>query len=303
MNIFEAIKNGDLERVKTLILQGIDINVRDYNGFTPLMHACEYEKLDILKLLVEKGADVNAKDNEGNTTLIFACDYESLEIVNFLIENGADVNAKDKDGFTPLMSACETENLDILQFLIENGANVNTKNNYGMTPLMLASIGTNSNLEFIMFLVENGANVNEIDKRGRTALMIARNSGNNPMVINYLESLTPQKYKEITQTDFLKNYSPGDECGICFNELSDGRQVCFNKRGCPHAFHCDCIEPWLNNHSTCPVCRQPYSSESLPELQQQMLQNMGFGKRSKHRKMRKNLNSLEAEIRYLKSIR
>lgn len=46
------------------------------------------------------------------------------------------------------------------------------------------------------------------------------------------------------------------ECSICMEEYKKGDRVCWSrKRACCHAFHTDCLEPWLIHHDICPNCR------------------------------------------------
>lgn len=44
------------------------------------------------------------------------------------------------------------------------------------------------------------------------------------------------------------------ECPICQESVERGMDV--TALPCAHWFHADCIEPWLQTHNTCPVCRQ-----------------------------------------------
>ncbi|XP_027356514.1 RING-H2 finger protein ATL11-like [Abrus precatorius] len=44
------------------------------------------------------------------------------------------------------------------------------------------------------------------------------------------------------------------ECAVCLNEFEDDETLRLIPK-CSHVFHHECIDAWLNNHSTCPVCR------------------------------------------------
>lgn len=52
------------------------------------------------------------------------------------------------------------------------------------------------------------------------------------------------------------------ECAICISEFIDD-DILRLLPGCRHVFHTDCINTWLENHVTCPVCR---SNLSDPEV-------------------------------------
>ena len=44
------------------------------------------------------------------------------------------------------------------------------------------------------------------------------------------------------------------ECVVCLSQVNKGDKIrCLPI--CNHRFHFDCIALWLNNHSTCPLCR------------------------------------------------
>jgi hypothetical protein len=51
-----------------------------------------------------------------------------------------------------------------------------------------------------------------------------------------------------------KPTSSGDEsdCSICFDKIKD--QEIYDLK-CYHSFHCECIEKWIYNKQSCPLCR------------------------------------------------
>lgn len=46
----------------------------------------------------------------------------------------------------------------------------------------------------------------------------------------------------------------GKKCVVCYCEFESGEQV--RSLACWHRFHMQCIDKWLGNHSTCPVCKE-----------------------------------------------
>jgi len=115
IDIFNAVRNDDIETVKTYINNGGDVNVKNKYGVTALVLA--RRTVEIAKLLLDAGADVNAKNKWGETPLMWARD---AEIAKLLIDAGADVNARDDHGFTALMWACS--NVEIKKLLKSHGA-------------------------------------------------------------------------------------------------------------------------------------------------------------------------------------
>lgn len=52
------------------------------------------------------------------------------------------------------------------------------------------------------------------------------------------------------------------ECAVCLSEFA-GDESLRLLPGCCHVFHPDCIDQWLENHTTCPVCRADLSNLSV----------------------------------------
>lgn len=54
-----AIKNDDVDKVKELIAEGVNINKQDKEFKTPLIKSIELERRVITDLLIESGAQLN----------------------------------------------------------------------------------------------------------------------------------------------------------------------------------------------------------------------------------------------------
>jgi alpha-D-ribose 1-methylphosphonate 5-triphosphate synthase subunit PhnH len=45
-------------------------------------------------------------------------------------------------------------------------------------------------------------------------------------------------------------------CSVCLSEMADGEKVSV-LTACMHRFHRSCVNKWLRDHDTCPLCRAP----------------------------------------------
>ena len=115
-----AIARGYERTVEALLQGGIDVDVRDNEGKTALISACEiYTRskdhalkslpLTIVKMLIHHGADLCAIDDTKSNALHFALANQSpnVQVIKFLLESGVDANAINWVGFTPFHNFCE----------------------------------------------------------------------------------------------------------------------------------------------------------------------------------------------------
>jgi len=74
---------------------------------------------------------------------------------------------------------------------------------------------------------------------------------------------------EKTQIDSLpvvtitqKNIDDKIECAVCREEYTLVEEV--KKLPCAHVFHPECVDPWLELHNSCPICRCNLNGERPP---------------------------------------
>ena len=122
--VFEAVKAGDLAKVKMLVDKDPEIiNAKNRDGMTILFAAVAYPRVEIAEYLISKGADVNVQNEFNTTPLHLACGNRlSLEFVKLLIEKGADINAVAKYSGRPLDVALDGGDAAVVDFLKSRGA-------------------------------------------------------------------------------------------------------------------------------------------------------------------------------------
>ncbi|XP_032075618.1 E3 ubiquitin-protein ligase RNF6 isoform X3 [Thamnophis elegans] len=74
-----------------------------------------------------------------------------------------------------------------------------------------------------------------------------------------LRGLTKDQIDNLSTRNYENPHSEDDEisktCSVCINEYVVGNKL--RQLPCMHEFHFHCIDRWLSENSTCPICRQP----------------------------------------------
>ena len=137
-SVIDAVKKGDVETLKQLMLAGANPEAKGENDSSALILAATENKTEMVKAILSRTEKVNYKNAAGVSALIAAAAANNTEIVKMLLEKKADVNSRDNSGTTPLMIAAELANIEILKLLMDKGADVSLKNNKGETAMTLA---------------------------------------------------------------------------------------------------------------------------------------------------------------------
>jgi ankyrin repeat protein len=196
---FDAIKSGELERVKAMVSADPSlVNARSDANASAILTAVYHRQKEIVNLLVARGAalslheaaaageierverviadptvDANALSADGWTPLHLAAFFGHPKIVELLLANGADVAARstNANGNTPLHAALAANQKMIAGLLIGAGADVDAPDAGGWRPLHLAA--ANNNLDSMRTLIAQGADISAANKDGLTPLALA----------------------------------------------------------------------------------------------------------------------------------
>lgn len=167
-SLYNAFKSGNEAMVRMLLENGAqDVNMRNKWGDPFLHDFVVFGREALVQLLLDNGADIDIRNREGYTPLMWAIFTDRNEMVKLLLENGADVDAPDNYGETPLYKAVRIDKKDVVLFLLKNRANINAQEKNGYTPLMCAV--NMHNWAMVKLLVDKGADMTIKDQTGRTA--------------------------------------------------------------------------------------------------------------------------------------
>jgi ankyrin repeat protein len=121
--IFDAIKGGDLAKVKAAVeADPRALNSLTAYGETPLIAALQEKKTEIAEYLMARGADVNARDRAKATPLSYAIAGGLTNTARMLIERGADIDTPAMWSMRPIAFALEFGRKDIAEMLLDRGA-------------------------------------------------------------------------------------------------------------------------------------------------------------------------------------
>ncbi|XP_008060995.1 ankyrin repeat domain-containing protein 11 [Carlito syrichta] len=103
--LHRAAIRGDARRIKELISEGADVNVKDFAGWTALHEACNRGYYDVAKQLLAAGAEVNTKGLDDDTPLHDAANNGHYKVVKLLLRYGGNPQQSNRKGETPLKVA------------------------------------------------------------------------------------------------------------------------------------------------------------------------------------------------------
>jgi ankyrin repeat protein len=120
-----AIKNGQLELLKTLTHIGADIYAESLMQNNALHYSAETNQVRIINSLIQEYKfNVNKQNLNGKTPLSKAAIKGNIEAIKCLVANKADINLSDYDGASPFIRAVFNAKLSAAIELLKLGADI-----------------------------------------------------------------------------------------------------------------------------------------------------------------------------------
>ena len=137
-------------------------------GVPPIFAAIQNRLYTKLSEIIDAGIDIEMKNKFGATPLKFTLYQRDDKLVKILLDNGANPNVINGD-YSPLTSLVDTNRIPTVKLLLEYGVDVNYQYNKSETALTEASKGC-KNFEMVKFLLDNGADPKLMDRFGTNTL-------------------------------------------------------------------------------------------------------------------------------------
>ncbi|KAK2568162.1 Mitogen-activated protein kinase kinase kinase 19 [Acropora cervicornis] len=215
-----AAKNGDYERVQNFLVRtsrnlSVNVDAKDQNGFTAIMHAALNEHRKVVSLLLNYGADITLWNNRGQSVLDFAPDSMKQLLLRSVARQGYSSRH--------LLQASWQGNLELVKKLLSSKSksgilDVNCKNADGLTPLLLVTRDLNlfqkietavlengySPAEVVRELLQHNANCGAKDSEGKRPLHFAAH-GKGSHAKDVVDVLIEEAGSHIDSPDSLSN--------------------------------------------------------------------------------------------------
>ena len=173
VDFFRAVNVDNADGVSRMLAAGLDPNQLDPHGQPALLVALQGESLKVAKVLLDaKGIQVDIRNHAGETPLMMAALKAEVDAANALIAHGAAVQ---KDGWTPLHYAATGGSAAIVKLLVSKGATIEARSPNGTTPLMMAA--RYGNEEAVDTLLAAGADRTARNDLGMDASAFAASAG------------------------------------------------------------------------------------------------------------------------------
>jgi ankyrin repeat protein len=194
-NIYE--EEDYVSLLKKMLVFRPKLDKRRSDGRSIIFDVITYNDFDTIRLLLNYGINPNVVDNEGNTPLSVLVDHGLkledsserelfLERLVFLLKFRVNVDIQDKNGYTVFHKTVIANDLGVVEKLLTKKADLTITDNQGRTALHHTQ--WNGNHKIARWLISAGADINQIDKSGFTLLNYAAIFGHIDLAVTLIKS-------------------------------------------------------------------------------------------------------------------
>ncbi|KAF4031050.1 Fic/DOC family [Phytophthora infestans] len=185
-SFFQAVQQGNTEKVKRAWLSGTEVNVTDELGRTSLHVAVENGQLGVIELLLSAGVNTNVVDSQGRSPISIALEKQQLAIAEMLrahqkkkLVSRQSKSSEDEHNIALAFRATKRGDMDTLKQLVPELVRPDMEDYDLRTLLHVAS--AEGHLQLAKYLVDCGANVNLLDRWGSSPLSDAVDFAHNEL--------------------------------------------------------------------------------------------------------------------------
>ncbi|AVP85058.1 ankyrin repeat domain-containing protein [Aeromonas hydrophila] len=156
VKVLEAIQRGDEAAARRQIEQGVDLNIQDEEGITPLLWLIlETKDYKAVELALKVGADPNYKDGFGDNAVCSVAGSKYPELLQVVVDAGGDPNSLDRNGEPAIFNAIGEMRWADIKLLVERGADLNLTDGPGRNSALYGAFI--NQYEVVYWLLQHGA--------------------------------------------------------------------------------------------------------------------------------------------------
>ncbi|KAK7302414.1 hypothetical protein RJT34_13303 [Clitoria ternatea] len=158
VNLLTVASTGNAAFLEELLRAGLDPDIGDSKGKTPLHIAASNGHEESVKVLLKHTCGIHIRDMDGNTALWDAIASKHYSIFRILFQLAA---LSDQTTAGDLLcTAAKRNELAVMNDLLKQGLNIDSKDHHGSTAIQIAM--AEHHVDMVQLLVMNGADVSDV---------------------------------------------------------------------------------------------------------------------------------------------